>query len=236
MLTGKYHSLISKPHPFLHIWVNSLVIGGLTFSFTLWYIIVTSDTSSFLRILNQAAAETSIILISLSFAMSSVVYFWDFADHYLLYRKYWGLIGFYFALYHGIYTLYRMIPRAGGISKLFEWPVLGLSGDDLLAFIFALISLFILAVMAAISNVWATKILGGRLWRFLLRAGYLALLLGGLHSGLKTYENWQEWFQTYDPILPPLSLLTSLLIIAVFLLRLLLQLSINKKKHVPFDY
>ena len=234
MFTTKYHQLIFHPHPILKLWVNSLVIGGLTFALILWYLGFSSGGSNPLRLANQAAAETSIILICLSMAMSGIVYFWDFADHYLLYRKYIGLVGFYFALYHGLYTLNRMIlPYNTSLERFFSWPTLGLTGNNLLAFIFALISLLILVIMAVISNAWATNLLGGQIWRHLLRTGYIVLLLGGLHSGLKTYEDWLAWFQTLDPIFPPLSLITTILIISTFALRLMLQISLWRKTQTP---
>ena len=245
MLTEKYHQLVSKPHPFIKLWINSIVTGGLIFAFLTWYQILSSNETNPWYLANQAAAQTGILLMTVSFAMSGIVYFWDFADHYLLYRKYWGLVGFGFALVHGLYSFtnymlaqYQIcidfIPlnagciNTGAFDLFLNWKIFGFTINNFIAFTFGLTALLIFTFMAAISNSWATRKLG-KYWRWCLRLGYLALIFGALHAGIKRAAVWQYWLTHFEPFLPPLSLLTSILIIFTLLLRIILQISLIRK-------
>ena len=62
---------------------------------------------------------------------------------------------------------------------------------------------------------------GGGTWRKLLRySGYSGLLLAVAHTGLLKWESWMNFFRTFDPVLPSLSLPVALFAAAVVLLRL----------------
>lgn len=247
MLTEKYRQFLSKPRPFAHLWTNAIVTGGLIYAGVAWYLVASTGEYNPWYLANQAAAETGLILIIMSFVMSSVVYFWDFADHYLIYRKYWGITGFAFVLVHGLYSLtnyylayyqiclQKLAVSAGcstgeaNFNLLYNWPVFGYTVNNFIAFAFGVMGLGIFIIMAGISNTWATRLLG-KYWRWFLRLGYLGMFYGALHAGIKRAAVWQDWLVHFDR-LPPLSLITVSLVLIAILARVTLQIFLWHKSR-----
>jgi DMSO/TMAO reductase YedYZ heme-binding membrane subunit len=81
--------------------------------------------------------------------------------------------------------------------------------------------------MALVSNKYAGQWLGAERWRTILRIGYIAYVLGAMHSGFWSYEDWQMWFG--DVSLPPISLVITVFVGLVVLLRVVLWWVLNKK-------
>lgn len=133
-----------------------------------------------LGVVNRAFADTAFILIGISFSLSSLSHFWQFFHATIVYRKDIGLAGFAFVVAHTIVSLWFLPNR-------FPFPQYYLAQENILSFSFAVSALVIYSVMTAISNKAATRLLGGTLWKYLLRLGYVAYIYTILHFGLKVF-------------------------------------------------
>ncbi len=211
-------------------WV-SLFIFGLTYGY-----LMLTEPATLPVTANKASANTAMILIGLSFALSGLCYFWDFIDTKIVYRKYLGLAGFAFGLAHAVMSLvYYLIlkPRGYESSPLYVldhvWDYGAFVISNLYAFALAVVALLIFAMMTAISNQYAIHELGGVWWRRLLRFGYVAYILATLHFLIKNVPEWLAMFATPEPELPPLNFMIFLLVLVVIGLRLALWYSLQKK-------
>src|SRR5438128_2547173 len=57
-------------------------------------------------LISQAAADTAIILIGLSFVLSGLSHFWPFFRRFIGYRRFMGISGFSFAASHAILSFW----------------------------------------------------------------------------------------------------------------------------------
>lgn len=220
------HSEIIKkvePQSEFSLWIKTAVFSLFLFVFSSFYLYARRGVYNF-DIANSVVATVAVYLIGFSFALSGLCYFFNIVDTKIIYRKFLGLCGFAYALAHGIISLF-LLPAEFPFAQYY------LSSEHFPPFLFALIALFIFAMMAAISNRYAIHKLGGVRWRALLRLGYLGLVFVTLHFGLIKYKIWLNWTKSLakNP-LPPLSLISFCFIIAVFLIRLALFISENRAK------
>ena len=207
----------------LRMWLNTFALGALVFAAGALYLFARRGVFD-LYIANKVLAVDALVLIGLSFALSGLVYFWDFVDTKIIYRKFLGLAGFGLAGLHVIVSLF-LLPEKLGFGEFWEHPA---------SMSFGAVALLIFILMAAISNKYAFNQLGSRRWRALLRLGYWAFIFVLVHLSILKYGGWIKWFSSFDPILPPLSLLAIIFGVAVIILRLALWLSIRKKqKSLP---
>lgn len=203
--------------------IDISIYSVIIFIIVALYYFVQQGTFTY-RIANRAIADVGMLLIGLSMALSAICYFWDFADAFIMYRKQLGLAGFAFALAHSILSLFFM-------PKFFPFPSYYLAESNLLPFISALIALVIYTAMALISNRFAMQKLGGKLWKGILRVGYIAYFFTILHFGLKGYPYWLNWFSgKSDNIFPSFGLIVFLFGIVVLVLRIMLWFSAQNKK------
>lgn len=124
-------------------------------------------------------AGTSGILLAMSFSLSSFSYYFDFLDSSLVYRKYLGLMGYFFALAYASVAVYQN-PRAN------------LNFGDITVILGAT-AMMILTVMALISNQKAVQLLGGKLWKNILGLGYIAYALLVIRGILLDAPLWSQW-------------------------------------------
>lgn len=163
------------------------------------------------RWFSQTLIGTSGILFCLSLGLSSLnFYFPTTFGKRVIYRRYLGLMGYFVALIDLslLLTLEHEYYVFGLAENLFT-PDLILGGTAMAIF----------TLMALISNQEATNILGPKLWRNLLRLGYLALLLLVMRAFVIEGLGWNRWL--FDPIgLPPVRLLISFMALMVLFARL----------------
>ena len=198
---------------FLKVLLFGFVI--LIFSFLVLYL---RRAEFNLYIANKSVATASVILIGLSMALSGICAFWNFADTKLSYRKHLGLVGFGLGLAHYILTV-------GFFDGRFQ---LGWIVNANPAIWLAEIALLIFLIMAALSlfELSMIKKFGSEGWhKFLRLTGYTALILIAYHLITLKYNMWFKWLQTFDPAIPPLSLIAAVFIIFVLILRLALYFS-----------
>lgn len=193
------------------LWKRSFVFGCIICVF-IFVIFTTSSGQVSLRIFNRSAAWTSVILIGLSFFLTSICYFWNFADRFIIYRKHLGLIGFYFGALHMLLILFSLSKRV----NIFNYF---LSEGHFTPFIFGYSALLIFTMMAFISNRYAAHELGGKRWRQFLRVGYIGLIFAVVHFYLLSAGRWS-----------PVGIVVLVFVSVVLLLRIALEISVRRKK------
>lgn len=173
-------------------------------------------------LLNKAVADVAALLIALSMMLGGLGYFFNVFDRQVVYRKHLGMVGFALAVWHLLLSwgafLRLLQPQTWFDHKM--WPAL--TGT---------VALVIFAVMAVISNQLAVRLLGGKWWRWILRTGYLGLVLVVAHVVLLKGARWLTWYQAGMQEPPALSLLmTAVMLLAVFL-RLGLEWSLRRRRR-----
>lgn len=195
------------------------VIGAVVFAFCYGYLKWLGIPGE----LNKAAADTAIILIAFSMLQSSLSYYFNFMDHAIIYRKYFGLIGFAFAIAH-------LILSWGALANLFNLET-WMQGR-MLPILTGTLAFLIFTIMAVISNTYFTKLLGSEAWRRLLRVGYLAIVFVLSHVVLLKSARWIMWFEGGMKTAPSLSLLVSVFMVVVVVLRLCMWWSLRRGKSI----
>jgi DMSO/TMAO reductase YedYZ heme-binding membrane subunit len=155
--------------------------------------------------------------------LSSLCYFWNFVDTKIVYRKHLGLIGFAFGIAHTAlsYTALQRLFQLVTWQKGAMWPALS-----------ATVAMIIFTVMALISNKYAAHELGGIWWRRILRLGHVALILVWAHVVLLKGQRWVTWWTEGPKTLPAMSLIVSIFIGVIIVMRLALWWSLWRKKRV----
>ncbi len=220
--------LQSSPHQKIHdaiigehlldeafMWQKTFLFSILIFVFLFIYQFLLNGNYNKYSI-NSALASTSMILIGLSFALSGICYFWNFADSKIIYRKHLGVIGFFYAAIHSGISFF-LYPKSAPLEYF-------LSESRRVPFLFGLSALIILLMMAMISNRFSIQKLGGKVWRNLLHLGYLAYVFVILHIIFLNLDS----IKTY---LPPTFMIILGLGLLVLLLRLVLYWKIKKPSN-----
>ncbi len=208
----------SQSNTTLSLWRNMIIYSLFVYIVVALYYFVQRGTFS-LFIANRVAADVSILLIGLSFALSGLCYFWNFADHFIIYRKHLGVIGFIYALFHTYFALFMS-------SRAKPYVIYYLQEDRLIPFLSAVIAIIMYAGMVYISRKSMVQKLGGKLWRQLLRLGYIAYALSILHFGMLLYTDWLEWLLGGgDSLFPPFSIFVFVAGVSVIVLRIALWIS-----------
>ena len=159
----------------------------------------------------RSLAGASAVLIAVSFIFGTLTFYTDFLDSKLAYRKYFGLVGYWYAVLFVI-LLILSEPR-----KNFFEPLNGhFTSDQLLG----LTAMLILTFMALISRDEVIAKIGPRRWRNSLRIGYLIYVVFIPRAVILEGGLWEEWAAGQASILPPPSLIASVLGILVILFRL----------------
>ncbi len=200
-------------HTDTQLWMRSIVFSICVSLFIGIYYFIQRDFIS-IETINVIIADVSFILIGLSFGLSSVCYFWNFADQYIVYRKHIGLTGFVYAWLH--LTLSFLIYPA-----FLRFSQYSISDIFYLKFFYGVIAFIIFTVMAIISNRFAVHELGGVMWRRLLRVGYIGYIFVLFHFVPIFWLIWIKWamqLSTY-PRLPPFNLFLFFFGLLVLILR-----------------
>lgn len=203
----------------LRTWIFTILISVVVYGYNAFTQSADIQTA---RLLNHTLADVSILLIGLSFALSGICYFWNFADTLIIYRKDLGLNGFYLALTHTIMVLIRR-----PVTSFLEPERIG-------PFMAAVLSLIIFTVMASVSNRYAITALGGVGWRRILRFGYVGYVFGLIHLGMLNVDRWIAWVlttpATMSEVFAPMSFMVFTFGCMVLGLRIVLQMDLRKKE------
>lgn len=203
----------------LKLWRQaSLVAAALFVFFGLYNLCIFGNFS--LHGLSQTLIGTSGILFCLSFSLSTLSFYARSFGSKVIYRKYFGLLGYFVALVDLALLFYT--------DTEYYWYGFF---DHLLTpdLILGVTAMGILTVMAIISNREAIPLLGAARWRSVLRLGYLALFLLVLRAAIIEHFLWHAWIAEPNG-LPPVRLVISVLAIVVLFGRLSLVFHHWRKK------
>lgn len=227
-----HNAPVKKNSTSQRIWLNTVIFSIFLFVILCAYYLIQGHSSDLFS-LNILLAITGMVLIGLSYALSGITYFWNFADSKLIYRKQLGLAGFYLVLVHATFSFmnYFFIPNSPKpqFELGYTWNVAGIGISNIFAFIAGVTALAIFLFIALISTQYAMMALGGIRWRKYLRLGYIAYFIIVIHFGLKRYNEWAAWLSVRVG-LPPLSLLLLIFVAFVLLLRLGLSVGLQGRK------
>src|SRR3989344_5036656 len=96
------------------LWISTARFAIITFGlFSLYHTALATRYSLYLA--NKSMADTAVVLIGLSFALSGISFFWKPATKFLGYRKQLGVVGFVVGLIHGSISL-------AGLPNIFPFP------------------------------------------------------------------------------------------------------------------
>jgi DMSO/TMAO reductase YedYZ heme-binding membrane subunit len=164
--------------------------------FSVYYIGTAYKSVPAVEMVLKGFTNTGYLLIGLSLLLGPLGKFWNYFDKFLTYRKQLGIIGFLYVLIHGVVgTIIYVLPNPDILINNYWGVALGV------------ISLYLLFICYAISEIIVIKILGPKKWRRLLRyISYTAFILGTMHIYLTKVTVWQNYVNS-DILFPPLSLI-----------------------------
>jgi DMSO/TMAO reductase YedYZ heme-binding membrane subunit len=199
-------------------YVKTALFGAVVFGLCYSYIRWTGAPNE----LNKSLADTSILLISFSMVISSLCYFWNTLDWTIVYRKHLGILGFAFGVAHlsQSWGAFMSLLDATTWQQGKMWPVL-----------MGALALGLFAAMAIISNTVAALLLGGKIWRYILRSGYLAIIFVWLHVVLLKSARWILWYEGGMKTPPSLSLIVTGVMSVVLLARVVLWWRLRRAKN-----
>lgn len=204
----------------LKLYFQTSIFSAVIFGITYWYITWLGIPNA----LNKSVADTGIILMGWSMLLSSVCYFWNFLDKMIIYRKYLGLVGFAFGVVH-------LILSWGAFLRLFSFA--NWQNGILWAPLAGTLAFIIFLMMTLISNKYMIGKLGGKLWKQLLRTGYVAVIFVAIHVIALRWGRWMSWAEEGFNSPPSMSLLVTVFTATVVLMRIALWIALkNRKKTV----
>lgn len=201
----------------LFLYIKTSIFSLLLYLSLISYQLITSTRSP----VNKSLADTGIILIGFSMGLSGICYFWNLFDRFGIYRKHLGMVGYAYALLHLLLS-WDALTQIWNPQWSDTFPTAPVAG---------LIATLIFTFMAIISNTFAVKHLGGKLWRRLQRTGYLAIVFVWLHVVVLRFPSWSKWVSDGFPSWPTTSLITAIFMLLVLILRLALALSLFYHRH-----
>lgn len=140
-----------------------------------------------LYITNKIFAGVSAVLLGIILLIGLLSRLFSFFDRDIQYRKELGIVAFFFALSHGVISLF-FLPSKFPLSeflKMPNWP-----------FIFGFIAVTILITIFLISNNWAMIIIGRQRWWKLQYWGVrFVFILIFLHVFVMKWGGWVKWYK-----------------------------------------
>ena len=185
-------NIITKRNPWKNIFFFSLTTIPF---FSIYYVGTVYEYVPLVEIVLKGFTNTGYFLIGFSLILGPVAKFWNSFDKFLYYRKYLGILGFIYVLIHGmIGTLIYVVPNPSILWNNYWAVALGI------------ISLYLLFICYAISEIVVIRTLGPKKWRRLIRyISYSAFIIATIHIYLAKLPVWQNYVDS-EVIFPPLSL------------------------------
>lgn len=212
------------------LWLYSIFVMLGIMAFFFYYVSILDGPFTLVSFA-KVMAGTANFLFAASLSLSSLGYFFNFLDSKVVYRKYFGLLGYFAAL---IYAL--LLPVLRPERYFFGLPEYFWTSDVLLG----LSAMGIFTGMALISNDRAMLAIGPVRWRSLLRLGYVAFFLLVVRAVMNESnpigadpkpEYWMAYLQSFDT-LPPTRLLFSFVAMTVIFSRLAVEFDKYRKRAV----
>ena len=216
--------ILNSPQSESRLWKDTIVYSLIIFTIISGYYYATNATFSD-KIFNRAIADVSILLMGVSLILSSVCYFWNFADKYIIYRKHLGLVGAGYMIFHVVLSIF-MTPYT-------PFATYYLDDKRISSFFAALVATIIFIIMSLLSNRFAIQEIGPQRWRKIMRFSYIGFILVLFHFGKKGMQYWIPWFAgKTESIFPSFGLIVFLFGIVVIVLRIALWFSTMQKSEI----
>ena len=188
-------------------WIIAAITGCLLIVSGLLELVVRRETPPTPYLLNKAIACAGLLMIVLSYVFSAAHHFWKSLRIGLALRRSFGITGFILVVVH-VGLVFTIADPIAPQNAKFPFP--DYFWDNWIAILPAMFALLYFCYACSISinpARFCTSAAATAIWRRRLRYGYVAALAALLHAGLLKYEGWMTWFETYQPALPPLSLI-----------------------------
>ena len=212
-------------HSESRLWIETIVYSIILFIVISAYYFITGKSFSG-GIFNRIFADLAFILIGISLMLSSICYFWDFADKFIIYRKHLGLVGFAYLVIHILLSIF--LPNYTPFAEYY------LADIRIKAFIAAVIATIIFVGMTVISNRLAIHEIGPKRWRHLMRFGFIAYVLALYHFGAKGIQYWLPWLTgKSESLFPSFGMMSFAFGLTVIILRIALWIATSGKKISP---
>ncbi len=146
-------------------------------------------------------------MIVLSYSFSAIHHFSKGFRTGIALRRPFGITGYVLALIHVCLVLTLPDPASPAAVK-FPFPAFFLDNWESIAIALVALGYFSFACVISINPTrYCATPAAAIAWRKRLRYGYLATIAAIFHAGLLKYEGWLNWLASYEPLLPPLSLI-----------------------------
>lgn len=183
-----------------------------------------------LFISNKAISLSAIVFIALSYMLGPLARFWPrtFVAGLDL-RKFFGLLGFGLAAFHGIISLLIFTPAY--YPKFFlSSGKLNLVGE--LSMLFGVLAFFVFAIVAFTSILAVTKLIDPQRWLAVQRLGYFGLILVLFHVLTMGFEGWLKPAGWPGGLLPISLVATIVIVLALFLKIMVVIFPKEKEKNL----
>lgn len=209
-------------------WLTTVGCSAVLIGLGLWELMIRRDTGASWYLFNKSLAGTAFLLILLSYTFSAMHHLWRPFKTGLALRRPFGLFGFGLAAFHVGLTFFIRDPANPAAYK-FPFPAYFL--DHWPAILCALLA-FGYFIYAFKISIWPYPFLQSstksRIWRRRLRFGYIAVLLVLFHAISLKIEGWISWLQSFDPTLPPLSLIVVVISLSLIVFKSVQLISMRR--------
>lgn len=183
-----------------------------------------------LYIINKVFAGVAIFQLGIALLMGPLCRMFDIFDHTLRFRKEFGVIAFFFAVLHGVSSLF-FLKSYFPIEKYFT--------TGRIPFAFGLVGIITLIFIFLISNKKSMNIIGFKRWWIIQYWGVrIAFLAVALHVFVMKTPGWIDWYKKggastlAHPEWPGLGLLEGWFIFFVILIRIAEAININLGRFI----
>jgi hypothetical protein len=216
------------------MWVKTIMFSIITGFVWCLYIALERGVDAYL--FNRLTATMAIFLIMLSLGLASTSYFDKRFVRFIGYRMYLGVGGFFFGLTHALLSIYFYFfveseKPAYQFDK--QWEIIGnITVPNQLAFLFGVSAILVFGLMALISMKRFIIIIGGVVWRKMLRYyGFFGLIAVLLHFLIKNFHKWIN-INDWNNYIPPSNLILFIIGVMVLILRIRLWNNLKLKRVI----
>lgn len=210
------HRIPSDTRLYVETIIYSIIILFIVFGY---YMVLTPEITT--RVINRVIADLSFILLGLSLMLSSVCYFWDFADKFIIYRKHLGIVGFGYMIIHVLISLFY--------AGYFPFLTYYFEDSRIFSFAAAAVAALIFLFMTLISNRYSIQKIGPKRWKSVMRIGFVGYALVLYHFAVKGLPYWLFWASGKGSIFPIFSLFVFLMGVTILVMRIALWVATANK-------
>ena len=183
-----------------------------------------------LYIINKVFAGVAVFQLGIVLLIGPLCRMFNAFDHFLRFRKEFGIIALFFAVFHGVSSLFFL-------NNYFPFEKYLTTGK--IPFTFGLVGIVILIFIFLISNKKSMNIIGFKIWWMIQFWGVrAAFLVVALHVFVMKAQGWIDWYKKggantlVHPEWPGLGLLEGWFIFFIILIRLAEAININLGRFI----